>query len=106
MQSDSYICILLYAASDRPHMKELNRFLTEYCEFWKSTGLKLGMEPSVLGVIDADNRQQQRECFRSMLYKWLQKDVNASWYKLELAITNAKREYNSLETLEARKSIC
>ena len=41
-----------------------------------------------------------------MLQKWLQQDMNATWFKLELAITNAKSEYNSLGTLKVGKSIC
>ena len=84
-------------------MTELNRFLTNYCAFWRSTGLKLGLEATVLNLIEADHRLQQRECFREMLQRWLQQDVNATWSKLELAITNAKREYNSLDPLEASK---
>ena len=85
-------------------MKGLNRYLTEYFEFWKSIGLKLGLQSSVLGLIEADHRLQQRECFRATLQRWLQQDVQATWYKLELAITNAKREYYGYDALDASKS--
>lgn len=84
-------------------MKGLNRFLTEYCGLWRSIGLKLGLQTSVLNLIEADRRLQQRECFRETLQRWLQQDVKATWYKLELAITNAKREYDGLDALEASK---
>jgi len=85
-------------------MKVLNRFLTEYSEFWRPIGLKLGLESAVLNLVEADHRLQQRECFRLTLQKWLQQDVQATWYKLELAITNAKREYHGLDALIASKS--
>ena len=86
-------------------MKGLNRYLTEYSEFWRSVGLKLGLQSSVLGLIEADHRLQQRECFRATLQRWLQQDVQATWYKLELAITNAKREYHGYDALDASESI-
>ena len=84
-------------------MKGLNRFLTDYCEYWRPTGLKLGLQSAVLGLIESDHRLQQRECFRETLQKWLQQDVHATWRKLELAITNAKREYLGLDALDTSK---
>ena len=95
---------MITVANERPHMKGLNRYLTEYSEFWRSTGLKLGLQSSVLNLIEANHRLQQRECFRATLQRWLQQDVHASWSKLELAITNAKREYNGYDALDASKS--
>ena len=85
-------------------MKGLNRFLTDYCEYWRPIGLKLGLQSAVLGLIEADHRLQQRECFRETLQKWLQQDIHATWRKLELAITNAKREYLGLDALKTSKS--
>ena len=97
---------IITVANERPHMKSLNRYLTEYSEFWRSTGLKLGLQSSVLDLIEANHHLQQRECFRATLQRWLQQDVyaHASWCKLELAITNAKREYYGYDTLDASKS--
>ena len=87
----------------RPHMRELNRFLTEYCSLWRPTGLQLGLKAAALDVIDADHRMQQRECFRVTLQRWLQQDVRACWRTLELAITNARREELDLDALQASK---
>ncbi|XP_065910287.1 caspase-3-like isoform X2 [Dysidea avara] len=86
---------------ERPQMRELNRFLTEYCGLWRPTGLQLGIKAAALDVIDADHRMQQRECFRVTLQKWLQQDVRACWHTLELAITNARREELDLDALQA-----
>ena len=90
-----------YVANERPYMKRLHRYLTDYCEFWRPTGLNLGLESSVLGLIEANNLHQQRKCFRKTLERWLQQDVQATWYKLELAITNAKREFHGYDALDA-----
>ena len=83
-------------------MKGLNRYLTEYSVFWRSIGLKLGLQSSVINIIEADH-DHQRECFRAMLQRWLQQDVQATWHKLELAITNAKREFYGYDALDASK---
>ena len=85
-------------------MKGLNRFITDYCGYWRAIGLELGLQSSVLDVTEADHHLQQRECFRKTLKTWLQQDIHATWCKLELAITNAKREYFGLDALEASKS--
>ena len=102
-----YFIITPYIANDRPQMKELNRYLTEYSEYWESIGLKLGLNPSVLNLIKTNNLTRQRECFSETLQKWLQQDTEATWCKLELAITNAKREYlgyDALDAMDASKS--
>ena len=80
-------------------MGELNRFLTEYCKLWKSIGYKLGLEDGVLDMIQSDY-PTQRERFAAVLQKWLELDVKPTWNTLELAITNARREELSLETLQ------
>ena len=82
-------------------MKGLSRYLTEYSEFWRPIGLNLGLQSSAMVLIEADHRLQQRECFRVTLQRWLQQDVQATWYKLELAITNAKREFHGYDALDA-----
>ena len=94
-----------YVAAEKPRMKGLYRFLTDYCAYWRPIGLKLGLQSSVLDLIEADYHLKQRECFRETLQKWLQQDIHATWRKLELAITNAKREYFGLDALDACKSI-
>ena len=85
-------------------MGELNRFLTEYCALWRSTGYKLGLEDAVLNVIQSDY-SEQRERFRVTLQKWLEQDTRPTWITLELAITNAHREELSLAPLKESKKI-
>ena len=80
-------------------MGELNRFLTEYCNLWKSIGYKLELEDAVLDMIQSDC-PTQRERFTAVLQKWLELDVGATWKTLELSITNARREELSLEALQ------
>ena len=81
-------------------MSELNKLLIKYCSHWRSVGYKLGLEDDVLNVIHDDHPTQERECFRVVLQKWLEQDASsATWNTLELAITNARREELSLESL-------
>ena len=46
---------------------------------------------------------QDRECFRAILEKWLQLNVEVTWSNLELAITNANRESLGLPPLTTGK---
>lgn len=80
-------------------MSELNKLLTKYCTQWRSVGLKLGLEDDVLNMIQHDHPTQERECFRVVLQKWLEQDASGTWSTLEFAITNARREELSLESL-------
>ena len=81
-------------------MGELNKYLTKYCELWRSIGYKLGLEDDVLTVIHSNHPVQAMECFREVLQKWLKQDVRPTWSTLELAINNACRDEQSLENLE------
>ena len=83
-------------------MGELNRFLTEYCKLWKSIGYKLGLEDAVLDMIQSDC-PTQRERFTAVLRTWLEQDSRPTWNSLELAITNARREELSLESIKESK---
>ena len=83
-------------------MGELNQFLTEHCKLWKSIGYKLGLENSVLVMIQ-DDHQTQRDRFETTLQKWLKQDERPTWNTLELAITNARREELSLKPLPESK---
>ena len=84
--------------------KDYQKFLTNYCLQWRSIGLQLGLEQAPLDVINADHRNQNRECFRLTLDKWLQQDTKATWSKLELAITNANRVTLGIDVLATSKS--
>ena len=50
-----------------------------------------------------DDHQTQRDRFETMLRKWLEQDVRATWNTLELAITNARREELNLKPLPKSK---
>ena len=84
-------------------MKDLNRYLTKHCLYWKSIGLNLDLTIESLSLIESNENEKKKECFGSTLQTWLQQDLHATWSKLELAITNAKREQNNLDPLEKSK---
>ena len=86
-------------ANQRPEMRDLNSFLTEYCTLWRAIGLKLGLQNTLLNLIASQHPAQFRECFRVTLQYWLDQDVNATWSTLELAITNARRDELNLGNL-------
>ena len=67
--------------------------------FWRTIGIKLGLQDAVLNVIEREHPQQLRECFRITLQKWLNQDGSATWETLELAITNAYRDDLNLDNL-------
>ena len=75
----------------RPEHKELAQFLVEHSLKWKDIGLQLGLQQSLINLIEADHPLNKRECFRVALQRWLEQDVHATWSTLELAITNANR---------------
>ena len=81
---------LYYIDDQKPNPKDLQRFLIHYCKYWRGVGLQLGLETSVLDVVEADHHTLS-ERFRVTLEKWLQLNVGVTWSNLELAITNANR---------------
>ena len=87
--------------NDTPTMGELNKYLTKYCELWRSIGYKLGLEDDVLNVIQSSHPMQTVECFREVLRSWLKQDVRPTWSTLELAFTNARRDELGVENLGA-----
>ena len=86
----------------RPDARDLQRFLTSYCEYWRDIGLQLELKSSVLDQIEADHHKQ-RECFRVTLDRWLKLNVGVTWGNLELAITNANRESLGYKPLKTSK---
>ena len=85
-------------------MRDLGLVLTQYNGIWKDVGLQLQIKEVVLNTVAADNPLNQRECFRETLQRWLRMDIHATWEKLELAITNAKREKECYKKLQCSKS--
>ena len=96
-------CVMIYCLDDqRPDVRDLQRFLTSYCEYWRDIGLQLGLQSSVLDQVAADCHAQ-RERFRVTLDRWLQVNVRVTWGDLELAITNANRAGLGHEPLTTSK---
>jgi len=89
--------------NERPEMRDLGLVLTEHNDIWKDIGLKLKLKVAVLNTVAANNPLDRRECFREVLQKWLRMDIHATWEKLELAITNAKREKEHYKELACSK---
>ena len=71
---------------------------------WRYIGIQLGLVPSLLNSIAencANKPQGIQECLYVVLERWLlQDDSNATWSKLEHAITNAQRAELGLNPVE------
>jgi len=86
---------------DTPTMRDLNRYVTKkYAADWKDTGIELGLELGVLDIIEKDNPQHSVTCFQKTLDKWLKLTPNATWRKLEVALTNVERQKLGLDPVD------
>ena len=71
----------------RPNTKDVYRYVIPYLSSrWREIGTFLDLSQPLLTVIDMDNRGMSRECLRSVIDKWLQRDVHATWRKLVVII--------------------
>ena len=72
-------------------MQLINRhIIRQYAAYWESIGENLGMGHLVgIKLNNQGHPSFYGECFKDMLRKWLQIDVNASWEKLQNAINQA-----------------
>ena len=87
---------MYYIALEVPKWKDLNsKVVSHHAICWRDIGIELGLVPSLLDTIaeDCANKpQRSRVCFIEVLEKWLKQDgPNATWSKLEHAITNVQR---------------
>ena len=57
----------------------------------------------MLDQVASAHPSQNRECFRVTLERWMQLNVGVTWGNLELAITNANRQYLGYEPLKSSK---
>ena len=79
-------------------MRDLNRYVTKkYAAYWRDIGIELGLESDALNIIEKDNPQQSVACFQSTLDMWLKLIPNATWKKLEVALTNVRRQQCGLD---------
>ena len=75
----------------RPTARDLNRYVMEHATKWKDIGIELGLQTATLNIIEKDHPLDSVECFKKALNKWLDFDINATWKKLEVALTNVNR---------------
>ena len=72
---------------------------------WRAIGFKLGLQDSLLDMIESE-QPLVRDRFRRTLQYWLKQDVSATWSTLEFAITNARRDELGLSESKIVYSIC
>ena len=84
--SNIYTCILEL----KPTEVYLSRlFIEGYAIKWREIGLELNLTTAELDNIQVDHPNEVKERCRTMLKVWLQRDTEASWGKLLIAIQNA-----------------
>jgi len=82
-------------------MRDLNRYVTKkYAADWKDIGIELGLELSVLDVIEKDYRDQSIHCFQNTLDQWLKLNCDVTWKTLEVALTNVRRQQLGLDPVD------
>ena len=88
-------------------MKDLNRYvIRKYAADWHDIGIELGLELSVLDIIENDHHQRSVASFQKTLDKWLQLNTDdATWRTLEVALTNVNRAKLGLDPVDG-KDVC
>ena len=65
------------------HLKNLYLQITaNYAKQWRLIGNLLDLSTEVLDTIEHDHNSRDDLCYREMLEKWLQTDINASWQRI------------------------
>ena len=96
---------IMYIEHEIPKWTDLNnRVVPHHAVRWRSIGIELGLVPSLLNSIAencATKPQRSQDCLNAVLEKWLMQDgPNATWNKLEHAITNVQRAELGLDPVE------
>ena len=96
---------MLLTALEVPKWKDLNsRVVLHHAVRWRNIGIQLDLVPSLLDSIAencATKPQRSQECLNAVLEKWLMQDgPNATWSKLEHAITNVQRIELGLDPID------
>lgn len=91
--------------SDRPTLKQLNRFKHHICTQWYDVGLELFNERDIhtLKMLKANNPNDSEQCCIEMLNNWLERSPSASWEQL---IDALKSVHMNLLAAEISKTIC
>jgi len=92
--------MILIVGDQKADPSAFPEIITDHCGLWRAIGLKLGLQSSVLGIIEADFPNDQRQRLSKTLDTWIKQDQDkATWGVLELAITNAIRAELALPSL-------
>ena len=87
-----YYCInnqLSFIEFKRPTLRDVYRYvIPQYAHRWRYLGALLHFEQPELDIIFSDFRNDSKECCRSLLSRWLEKNHDASWNQLFSAIDN------------------
>ena len=83
-------------------MKDLNRYVVrKHATDWYDIGIELDLELDVLDIIKENNPKNIVTCFQKTLDKWLKlNSENATWKKLEVALTNVSRTNLGLDPVD------
>ena len=63
-----------------PTLKELLDVISQYATCWEDIGIQLGVN---IKIIEKNNKQDCKACFRETLQEWLKATADATWKMLE-----------------------
>ena len=73
-----------------PLLKDLYQHITpQYAADWIVIGTLLGLPSGTLDIIEYDHMHKATPCCNTMLRKWLEMDITASWRKLFTVIESS-----------------
>ena len=80
---------LLSTGCKRPTLRDVYKYVVpEYAHNWRYLGAQLDFKHTEMEIIFSDFRNDSQECCRNLLSRWLEKNPDASWDQLFLAIDN------------------
>jgi len=101
---------LCYVVDDRPQEKYLNKYVRDQvCLTWRDLGIELLPNAgAVLDIINANKQNDLRECCSAMFKLWLEREPEASWRKLIVALNQLKKFHlaYSIEQLFLQSDTC
>ena len=99
MQADTLMCCV---ETERPSMRDINRYVKEYATNWIDIGLELKIDYSALAIIEKNHHSSDCvACFQVMIDNWLKGTPdNATWKALEVALTNVNRQKLKLDPID------
>ena len=82
-----HVTIIVSIGYKRPTLGDVYKHVVpEYAHKWKYLGALLHFDQAELEIIFSNFRNDSEECCRSLLSRWLQKNPDASWDQMFLAI--------------------